>query len=312
VTETRRREARAYRRSPIRFLMPYFRFAAIFFLFFGSIVVGVKDFSPLVILAVILLAWLWKLGGSQGEFYKRLSIWRFVRPLALLVIVGFVGGMVWVYHHPHQVPEGFPKRDRILVWAQPELHPHSGTQVLDSMDLVGRGGWLGAKPWFGRNGGVMRLAAVQDDFITAFLINRFGGYAGLAMLFAQIFYALLLFTLGKVLERQLGEGDFREQNAGVVLGYTLYGVAWMLVAQWLISWGNTLGLLPVMGQPMTWLTAGNSHLIAVALLPLFIALVSGWVSLGYSEEEREAKRKRGIARPSRQQPQRQKIEPRLA
>ncbi len=316
VTETRRREARAYRRSPIRFLMPYFRFAAIFFLFIGGMVVGVRDFSPMVIMTVVLTAWLWKLGGSQGEFYKGLSVWRFVRPLILLGVVGFIAGMTWVYHNPEKVPDGFPQKDRILVWAQPELHPHSGTQVLDSMDLVGRGGWLGAKPWFGRNDGVMKLAAVQDDFITAFLINRFGGYAGLAMLATQLFYVLLLFTLGKVLERQFGEGDFREQNAGIVLGFTLYGLAWMMIAHWLISWGNTLGLLPVMGQPMTWLTAGNSHLIAFALLILFIALVSGWISLGYSEEEREAKRKRGMVWPSRQKPKKpappQKVEPRLA
>jgi cell division protein FtsW (lipid II flippase) len=296
--------------------MPYFRFAAIFFLFIGGMVVGVRDFSPMVIMTVVLTAWLWKLGGSQGEFYKGLSVWRFVRPLILLGVVGFIAGMTWVYHNPEKVPDGFPQKDRILVWAQPELHPHSGTQVLDSMDLVGRGGWLGAKPWFGRNDGVMKLAAVQDDFITAFLINRFGGYAGLAMLATQLFYVLLLFTLGKVLERQFGEGDFREQNAGIVLGFTLYGLAWMMIAHWLISWGNTLGLLPVMGQPMTWLTAGNSHLIAFALLILFIALVSGWISLGYSEEEREAKRKRGMVWPSRQKPKKpappQKVEPRLA
>jgi len=292
VTQARRREAKAYRDSPLRFLAPYFRFAAIFFLFIGAMVVGVRDFSPMVIMTVVLATWAWKMGGSQGEFYKGFKIWMLVRPGILLFLVGFLALMYWVYNNPEQVPDGFPQKDRIMVWSQPELHPHSGSQVLGSMDLVGQGKWMGAREWFGKNGQSQTLPAVQDDFITAFLINRFGGFAGLAMLITQLSYVLLLFGLGRVVERQMEQGDFREQNAGVVIGFTLYGLAWMHIAHWLISWGNTLGLLPVMGQPMTWLTAGNSHLIAFALVILTVALITGWLSLAYSGEEREEKRKR--------------------
>ena len=59
----------------------------------------------------------------------------------------------------------------------------------------------------------------------------------------------------------------------------------MHVAHWLISWGNTLGLLPVMGQPMTWLTAGNSHIVGFALLIGFLATVTGWINNTYVAEE---------------------------
>lgn len=295
VTQARRREAKAYRDSPLKFLAPYFRFAAIFFLFIGAMVVGVRDFSPMVIMTVVLATWAWKMGGSQGEFYKGFKVWMLVRPAILLGLVGFLALMYWVYNNPEQVPDGFPQKDRIMVWAQPDLHPHSGSQVLGSMDLVGQGKWEGARDWFGKNGQSQTLPAVQDDFITAFLINRFGGIAGLLLLVTQLSYILLIFGLGRVVEKQMEEGDFREQNAGVVIGFTLYGLAWMSVAHWLISWGNTLGLLPVMGQPMTWLTAGNSHLIAFALVILTMALITGWLSLAYSDEDREAKRKKKAA-----------------
>ncbi|MGH7003141.1 MAG: hypothetical protein ACREIP_04265, partial [Alphaproteobacteria bacterium] len=70
----------------------------------------------------------------------------------------------------------------------------------------------------------------------------------------------------------------------VVLGFVLYGAACMYAAHWIISWGNVLGLLPVMGQPMTWITAGTSHLVFFAMFALTIALVSGWVLRAYIDE----------------------------
>lgn len=292
IAEARQREVRAFRQAPLAFMAPYFRFAGIFFLFIASVVVGVRDFSPMVIMTVVLVAWLWRIGGAQAQFSRAGRFFLAIRPVILLGVVGILALMYYVYQNPDIVPDGFPQKDRIQVWAQPQLHPHSGSQVLGSMDFVGQGGWFGARAWYGANGPVMTLPAVQDDFITAFLINRFGGLAGLALLFVELFYVLLLFLLGRSVERRFARGDFGEQNAGIVLGYTLYGLAWMHIAHWLISWGNTLGLLPVMGQPMTWLTAGNSHLIGFALLIGFVALVTGWINNAYVAEELPSRRVR--------------------
>jgi len=60
------------------------------------------------------------------------------------------------------------------------------------------------------------------------------------------------------------------------LSLTLHGIAWLFAAHWLIAWGNVLGLLPVMGQPMTWLAAGNSHLAFFAYPALTLALLAAW------------------------------------
>ena len=286
VTETRQRDVRRFRERPLTYLAPYFRLAGVFFLIIASIVVGVRDFSPLVIMTVVLMAWIYKVGGKPSGLSKAGSFFIWVRPAVLLLVIGIVGLLTFVYMNPEVVPDGFPQKDRILVWSKPQLFPHSGSQVLGSMDFVGQGGWFGAKPWFGVNGPVMTLPAVQDDFITAFLINRFGGIAGLVMLGTQLLFIVLLFGLGRRLERQLTGGDFRDQNAGVVLGYTLFGLAWLHAAHWLISWGNTMGMLPVMGQPMTWLTAGNSHLMAFALIILLIAQISAWVGFSFTDEDK--------------------------
>lgn len=276
LTEVRRRESRAYQRAPMLFLLPFLRFIAIFLVVVLSAVAGVHDFSPIIIIGLVGLAWAWKLGGSQGE-HTGAGAWLLLRPAVVAVLLVVVGSGFWAWHNADRLPWDMPQRDRIQVWAQPELHPHSGAQVLNAMDRVGEGSWTGATAWFGPNGRVMRVPAVQDDFITAFFLYRFGGLAGLAWFGFQALYLTALFVLARRVEMATASGDFREQAAGMVLGYTLFGLAWMQIAHWTIAWSNTLGLLPVMGQPMTWMSAGNSHLLGVALASLGIALVTAWI-----------------------------------
>jgi cell division protein FtsW len=274
LMEARDREVRAYRRSPVRFLLPYVRFAGLFFLFVLSAVVGVRDFSPAVILILVLLAWVWKVGGTGGR--PAHGPWRAIRPAIVASTLLVIALGAWIHAHPEILPSGFPKRERVLVWSQPALHPHSGAQVLAANERVSEGGWLGTRGWFGANGDVMDVPEIHNDFIIAFFLNRFGGLAGLALLALQLLYLTALFTLGRRFERWAADGDFRDQNAGRVIGFTLYGLAWMHIAHWTIAWANSLGLLPVMGQPMTWIAAGNSHLLGMAMPTLAIALIAAW------------------------------------
>ncbi|MCW5771217.1 MAG: FtsW/RodA/SpoVE family cell cycle protein [Rhodospirillaceae bacterium] len=288
IFETRAREVRAYRRSPLTFMMPYFRVAAIFALIVFAMVAGVRDFSPLIIMLTIIGFWLWKVGSWRLERSGLRWLWWSIRPLMVLALLAVIYAGYKIYQDPSILPASVPKKERILVWTQPSYHPHTGSQVLSSMDLVGEAGLKGARQkWldaFGRNGGVMALPEVQNDFVTAFLVNRFGGIAGLVLIATELVFVTLLFMLGGAIERHFGRGDFREQQLGVVLGFVIYGAACMAAAHWFISWGNVLGLLPVMGQPMTWVTAGTSHLVFFAMFVLFVALVSGWVLRGYLDE----------------------------
>jgi cell division protein FtsW (lipid II flippase) len=284
IAESRVREVRAYRSSPLAFLLPYIRVIAIFALIIFAMVAGVRDFSPLIILLTIMIFWLWKVGAWQREFSRARYLWWGIRPLLLLGIAAIAYGAYAVYEDPSLIPESFPKKERIMVWAEPRFHPHTGAQLLGSLDMVGEGGWFGAKAWFGRNGAVMALPEVQNDFVTAFLINRFGGLAGVVLLAAELVFITLMFMLGAALERHFGRGDFREQQLGTVLGFVIYGAGCMYATHWFISWGNTPGLLPIMGQPMTWITSGTSHLIFFAMFALTIALISGWILRDYLEE----------------------------
>jgi cell division protein FtsW (lipid II flippase) len=122
----------------------------------------------------------------------------------------------------------------------------------------------------------MLIPAVQDDFIAAFLLNHFGGVIGLVLLSAQLLWISIMFALSAQLaQRQRNQELYAAHN---ILGNILFGLAWVHLLHWIISWGNVLGLLPIMGQPMTWLSAGNSHLMAIGMMTLLLAMMGSWVA----------------------------------
>lgn len=277
LSELRGVRGAAYRRHRASLMLRVSGFALMFWVIADGLLWAVRDMSPVVILGLLMVALLWKLAPAPAQ--DRAG--RSGRPQgglllrsALFVAAGLLlFGAIEAYQNPALVPTWLPQYDRFQVWANPAAHPHSGMQVLMAMDFSGGGGWLGSGPWWGWNGPVMRLPAVQDDFITGFLLYRFGALCGLLLLAVQLAFLLLLFVLAR---RVAACWVGTERMAGRGVSLALFGLAWLFAAHWIIAWGNVLGLLPVMGQPMTWLAAGNSHLLAFAYPALAFALIVSW------------------------------------
>lgn len=121
---------------------------------------------------------------------------------------------------------------------------------------------------------LVRLPVVQNDFIATFLMVRFGLPAGLALLAAQVITVFGLLSLAVSLMRERAMGSAQEgANKGTAI--ILVGIATIFSLHWSISWGNALGLLPVMGQPMTFIAAATSHHMLMALPSIAIALIAG-------------------------------------
>jgi len=121
---------------------------------------------------------------------------------------------------------------------------------------------------------LVRLPVVQNDFIATFLMVRFGLPAGLALLAAQVITVFGLLSLAVSLMRERAMGSAQEgANKGTAI--ILVGIATIFALHWSISWGNALGLLPVMGQPMTFIAAATSHHMLMALPSIAIALIAG-------------------------------------
>lgn len=279
-------------KRPLMLLLSIFRLLALV-IALGWLALGLThDYSPIIIMAVFLCAWIWNIAaplddGQSIPSSASLKRCKAIRAVIVFVVILFTTSVWWLHEHPKSVQEmaWLPQSDRFQVWAEPDLHPHTGHQVLMSMNLIGRGGWFGAEEsWFGRNESGNDLPAVQDDFILSFVIYKFGGVAGLILALTQLGYLWTLFSISSKLKTwACAPGDYQRREYGLILSLIIFGLAWMTATQWAISWGNVLGLIPVMGQPMTWLSAGNSHMYAMAF-PTFLMGLLGSIVLSYSKQ----------------------------
>ncbi len=234
---------------------------------------GVRDISPILIMAIFFLAWMWAVAPSNPRRHPGLTWGKIVRFAVVGAVCLATASAAYVRSRPEFLPKSFPQRDRFLVWAAPDAHPYSGEQAIKAMSLAGKGGWTGAgEELFSANGPIMNLPMVRNDFIASFVLYKFGAVAGLLLLLSQAVYVRALFDAGSLAGSW--SGDFKARQAGEILHLFLYGLAWMHVAHFAISWANALGLLPVMGQPMTWLSSANSHMIFFGLPAFFLALVA--------------------------------------
>ena len=123
---------------------------------------------------------------------------------------------------------------------------------------------------------LLRVPVIQNDFIATYVLTRFGLPAGIALVTLQVLMAAALLMLAVSLRFTPGVG-FQDQGARAGLSIVAAGAAALFAVHWMISWGNAIGVLPVMGQPMTLIAAATSHHMLMALPAIGLALLAGRV-----------------------------------
>ncbi|MER2528490.1 MAG: FtsW/RodA/SpoVE family cell cycle protein, partial [Candidatus Competibacter denitrificans] len=179
----------------------------------------------------------------------------------------------WLQTRPETLSLDF-QMDRIRVWAAPEQYPHAGYQLRRALEAIRAGGWAGTVWSEPANGRAMAVPVVESDFAPAFFLNRYGGLAGLILAGLQ---AMLVALLILIADRALGRdwpGGYRPGMFGGFAYFSLCGGAALLGAHFLVSWGTNLGFLPVMGQPMSLLSAAGSHLVLFVLPIIALAVAA--------------------------------------
>jgi cell division protein FtsW len=219
----------------------------------------VHDFSPLVLLAFwgggMLLGMSLASGRALGLVLALLLL-----ALALLATLTLSGHLDLPFAQSWRNQAlGF---DRLAVWLQPALHPHSGAQAKVASGVWQQGGLTGGvvvQPW--------RLPEVQNDMTPAFFIGRFGALGGaLLMLLQSLYLAVLLVWAWRTLVG-VESGDFRALWRARLAFFSVWGYAFFLAGHFVVSWGSNLQWLPVMGQPMPFLSSAGS-LALFFLMPL--------------------------------------------
>ncbi|MBA2255098.1 MAG: rod shape-determining protein RodA [Chloroflexi bacterium] len=145
------------------------------------------------------------------------------------------------------------QRQRILAFLDPTNDPtNSGFQVIQSQIAVGSGGVFGLGLTHGTTGTSDYLPVSTTDFAGAVLLQELGFVGGLVV--------LLLFTA--LLWRVMLVGWRSADPFGLAFAA---GIASLLLFQLLVNLGMILGLMPVTGIPLPFITHGGASIISVAI-----------------------------------------------
>jgi rod shape determining protein RodA len=163
------------------------------------------------------------------------------------------------------VPAAYPfladyQRQRIDTFLNPSLSAEAeGYNVLQATIAIGSGGLLGKGLDAGSQSQLNFLPAQHTDFIFAVTAEKLGLLGGLSIVAA--FCLLIIRLVNRVM---LSDNHF--------IHLVGFGMIAALAAPFLINVAMNLGLFPVTGVPLPFVSAGGTHMIVELTM---LGLVSG-------------------------------------
>ncbi len=169
-----------------------------------------------------------------------------------IIVLGVLGSMLvsgsWFFLQEYQ-------KQRVQSFIHPELDPQgSGYNVLQAMVAVGSGGIFGKGIGHGTQSQSNFLPEKHTDFIFASVCEELGMAGAFLTLFL---YGIIFYRLRAI---SLQSAD----NLGYLMVVGFYAV---LLIQVVINVGMNVGILPVTGIPLPFMSYGGS-----SILSLFVAL----------------------------------------
>jgi len=141
------------------------------------------------------------------------------------------------------------QKARLLTFIYPDRDPlGAGYNINQSIIAVGSGKWLGRGLGFGSQSQLRFLPEAQTDFIFS-VIGEELGFAGAGVLL--VLYGIVLWRLVLIMKRT--NDDFVSATVG--------GIAILLFIQFLVNVGAEIGLLPLTGVTLPFVSYGGSSLI---------------------------------------------------
>ncbi len=146
------------------------------------------------------------------------------------------------------------QKERILTFLDPTANSlESGYNISQAMIAVGSGGVMGKGVGFGSQSQLKFLPEAQNDFIFAVIAEELGLLGVLLVLgFYVIFFYRCFSALKKV------GNDF-----GI---YFIIGAAGLIFIQMFINIGMNIGIMPVVGLPLPFVSYGGSSLLSLLIL----------------------------------------------
>jgi len=146
------------------------------------------------------------------------------------------------------------QKDRILIFVDPNRDPlGAGYNISQAIIAIGSGQWFGRGLGFGSQSQLKFLPEAQTDFIFS-AIGEELGFAGTAAMIG--IFSFMLWRLVDIARRS--DNDFGSTFAS--------GVAIALFAQFVVNVGANLGLLPITGVTLPFVSYGGSSLVVNLLM----------------------------------------------
>lgn len=210
---------------------------AFFVLAFIPVVMLIKQ--PDLGTAIILLLMFFSLIAMKG--FKKKAVLLIV--LISLVSIPFLGHIFWEGLKDYQ-------KNRLVAFMEPEIDPSGiGYHINQSKVAIGSGNLIGKGYLKGTQGPFRFLPEKHTDFIFAVFAEEWGFAGSVILLF--IYLSLIL--------RGLDTSRKAKDEFGSLLAL---GISFMFAIYFFINIGMTLGIMPVVGVPLPFMSYGGTSLLA--------------------------------------------------
>ncbi len=180
--------------------------------------------------------------------------WRYIVALVALGAASLV--LAWQFFFAEY------QQARILTFLDPSLDPlGQGYNVTQAIIAIGSGGVFGSGLGFGTQSQLKFLPESQTDFIFAVIAEELG-FIGVAVLL--IAFAVLFLRLWKMTRQS--RDDFT--------AFLLLGAGTVIFLQFFVNVGMNLGLFPVTGIGLPFVSYGGSSLVTMMILAAIIQSVA--------------------------------------
>jgi rod shape determining protein RodA len=221
--------------------------------------------SPIIGLFMSINVWAWGIyfvlvAASLGFLYKPYLSEGVVIILAN-VAAGTIARPLWEGLETYQ-------KNRFLVFLDPSIDPRgAGYNLIQSRVAIGSGGWFGKGFTDGSQKRLAFLPEQHTDFIFAVIGEEMGFLLGVAPVL--IIFGLIFWRLVRISEKS-------SDPFASLVPFGLFG-SWF--AHVLVNTGMTVGIMPITGIPLPFLSYGGSfllmNLIAVAIVQRIAAESGG-------------------------------------
>jgi rod shape determining protein RodA len=183
-------------------------------------------------------------------------------PVGAALLFGFAYGSSYIFDNVLESHQ----QDRINVWLNPSESDPRGSlyNILQSKIAIGSGGFSGKGYLEGAMTKLNYVPEQNTDFIYSIVGEEHGFIGSVAV--------ILLFLILMLRFIQIGE-----RSRIPFIRHYAYGLTGVMFTHFFVNIGMTMGLMPVIGIPLPFISAGGSSLIGFSLLVgILLSMDSSW------------------------------------